>query len=264
LILAHQNLGQLRKAGEDIYHSVMAIPNRLVFGSLSTEDAVVLADEMFCGEFDLERPKLKHTTPVTVGYRPIWLESQGTTRSHADFANMSETETESEGENGPANFRDVPTDDHVRASSSRARASGSGSGSTDSESTNEGRSQAMHPILEERPSHLYTLEELKHDAAARLKDLAPGIAIAKIIGRKPLHVAIPLPKPGLDQSGLCFRAWKKRLLESSPHIVSAAQADAEIAERALRLGVEAPAPSTPSAPPVYGRRVARSRTQTKQ
>ena len=40
LILAHQHLAQLKKAGEDIYHSVMTdAKTKIIFGGLSAEDA---------------------------------------------------------------------------------------------------------------------------------------------------------------------------------------------------------------------------------
>jgi hypothetical protein len=261
LILAMQNLGQARAAGEDIYSSLMAIPNRLVFGRLSTKDAVEIAEELFCGEFDLEKPKTKYTTPVTVGYRPIWLESMGSTHSYADFAGKGEADSEGDGRSAPLPIDGAPVDEaEVRTTASKGRATSTSSGTTTSHSLNEGKQQSLAPILEERFTRFYALDELKEEAASLLKNLNAGIAIAKIFGRKPAHVAIPLPKPGLDIGGKRFAAWKDRLFSSSPHSAPAERVDAELEERGARLFASAHAGASSESEteePAYGRRVLR-------
>ena len=58
LILAHQHLAQLKKAGEEVYQAVMTdAKTKVIFGGLNTEDARVLAEQVFLGELDLEDPK---------------------------------------------------------------------------------------------------------------------------------------------------------------------------------------------------------------
>ena len=68
-IMAHQWLQQLRDRGENVYHGVMATQNKVVFGGLRDEDAVILADELFRTEYDLEIPVAELTRPGVIGYR---------------------------------------------------------------------------------------------------------------------------------------------------------------------------------------------------
>src|SRR5690606_2106667 len=56
VILAHQWLEQLRERGDGIYQGVKSIQNKVIFGGISDEDAVKLADELFRSEYDLEAP----------------------------------------------------------------------------------------------------------------------------------------------------------------------------------------------------------------
>lgn len=46
LVLAHQWLEQLRERGNGIYHGVMGIQNKVIFGGISDEDAGILADQL--------------------------------------------------------------------------------------------------------------------------------------------------------------------------------------------------------------------------
>jgi len=56
LILAHQHLSQLKKAGEEVYSAVMTnAQTKVVFGGLSPEDARIMAELIFMGEHDLPR-----------------------------------------------------------------------------------------------------------------------------------------------------------------------------------------------------------------
>jgi type IV secretion system coupling TraD/TrwB family protein len=109
LVLSHQNLGQLREIGEAVYQSVLQIPNRMVFGGLPPRDAKEIAEALFMGKLDLERPKRVLDKPVVVGHRRGWLsnrsDSQGKTitRSRSESSgrqvSYSETRTDTDGEN---------------------------------------------------------------------------------------------------------------------------------------------------------------------
>ena len=57
LVLAHQRLGQLREAGENIYNAVMSIENKAILGGIVKEDAQELAEQVFLGELNLEEAK---------------------------------------------------------------------------------------------------------------------------------------------------------------------------------------------------------------
>jgi len=235
LVLAMQNLGQARTCGEAIYQSVMSIANKIVFGRLSTEDARTVAEEIFCGEFDLEKPKAGHTMPVTVGYRPIWLKSMSETQSHADFESDGESSGDGDTTTSPAVMETEEDQQAVRVSIGTSRGVSHSRGRSTTRGETQGESQSLMPIIEERATQLYSLDELQYEATARLKTLQPGVAIAKIEGRRPEHIAIPMPGKGLPLSSAEFQDWKEALLKSSAHIASTHQADQEIDMRTQLL-----------------------------
>ena len=247
VVAAMQNLSQMRTISESTFSTVMAIPNKAVFGKLSMQDATALADEVFAGTFDLEKPKAGHTMPVTVGHRPVWLESMSTSRSHADFEGESESvgESESIGESaGICAPLEIATEDDealVRESLGTSRsvgathAYGTSRGRTDAYAESAGEHQTLLPILEERPTALYTLQELQYEAAVRLKQLQPGLAIVKVDGRPPEHIAVPLPRPGLSLKSREFRMWKAQIMARSSAVTPMSIAEREINERRQRL-----------------------------
>ncbi len=59
LILAHQHLGQLKKEDPWVYNSVMTnTKTKVVFGGLTPEDARIMVETMFMGEFNPDEIKL--------------------------------------------------------------------------------------------------------------------------------------------------------------------------------------------------------------
>jgi hypothetical protein len=124
LILAHQHLAQLKKAGEAVYHSVMTnAQTKVVFGGLSPDDARVMAELVFMGEFDLEESKRAFDKPAVVRYIRNYLESEMKGISHS----RGETVGESTGES-------------VTHGDSRSR--GGSSGGQDSRGSTTSRSRA--------------------------------------------------------------------------------------------------------------------------
>lgn len=87
LTLAHQDLGQLKTAGEAIYSGVMS--NALikaVFG-MTMREADELVDEIFAHQVDFERVKEKLASPHVVGHEREYLssraEASGTAELHS-------------------------------------------------------------------------------------------------------------------------------------------------------------------------------------
>jgi hypothetical protein len=86
LILAHQHLEQLKKAGDAVYQSVLTnAQTKVVFGGLSPDDARVMAELVFMGEFDLQESKRTFDRPTVVRYIRSFLtsETNGSSISHA-------------------------------------------------------------------------------------------------------------------------------------------------------------------------------------
>src|SRR5574340_256983 len=97
LTLAHQHLNQLKKAGEDIYSSVMTdAKTKVVFGGLDIEDAEILARKMFLGELDLEEPKGILNKQTVVGYLKTWVQNY----SHSSGSALGEGHIASRGTSG--------------------------------------------------------------------------------------------------------------------------------------------------------------------
>lgn len=95
LCLSHQNLGQLRKAGEYVYDGVMAnARTKVIFGLDDAADAELLVDRVFAGHFNYERPKHTLTKPVVTGYRREWLDSFSSTDVRLKVATEGESKTD--------------------------------------------------------------------------------------------------------------------------------------------------------------------------
>jgi len=72
-ILIHQTMGQLHKAGDYISSLVMSASTKAIFRIAEDDDATYLARNVFRGQFDLSRDKVRFRKPTTVGYVPEWL-----------------------------------------------------------------------------------------------------------------------------------------------------------------------------------------------
>ena len=74
LVLAHQRIGQLEAAGENILSAVMGMARtKIVFGGLTPEEAEIMESFLYMGTYDLQRVKPELTTPVTTRHEVVWL-----------------------------------------------------------------------------------------------------------------------------------------------------------------------------------------------
>jgi hypothetical protein len=198
VVLAHQWLEQLRSRGEAIYQGVMSVQNKVIFGGISDEDAVILADQLFRTEYDLEIPVAALTKPSVVGYRRTWLENwsesegesesvaEGTTEGEATSdvtgASFSETVMPSHDEFGFPVSQNVVTTVSAESSVSgliRSLTHSSTRVHVKSRSSSHGSSEALEPILSNLPGAVHSLENVRHMAVARLRDIPPRHAVVK-------------------------------------------------------------------------------------
>ena len=196
LILAHQHLAQLRKAGEDIYYSILTdAKTKVVFGGLTPDDAKVLAELMFLAELDLDEFKHSLDRPTIVGYTKIWLRnwSEGysftNTKSSSQGSSSADTQSVSisynllsMGELGPESLTTSTT--HSFSSSFSA-------GTSDSSSFQEGQAESLMPELQDRPTTTYSLEEQIHKAVVTLVDQQTRSAIVKLPGFFTKRIEVP-------------------------------------------------------------------------
>lgn len=231
LVLAHQNLGQLREAGEGIFRAVFGMAKqKVVFGGLDPEDAELFARSVFAGEFDYEAPKLRFNKPTVVRYERAHLANRSvgssSSESETDIGTMSEGETR-----GDAGSED--------ALSYRSQVShGQGVSITRGASKTSGWSEALRPVLEERPQQSYSLDELRDRAGARLMLLADQSAVVKLRGSPSVEVQIPTIRAAHVRPER-VRTFTRALMSSTDFILPTDQAQARLAERRRELSERA-------------------------
>ena len=270
VVLAHQNLGQLRAAGERVYSAVRAAGTAVVFGGLSPEDADDMARTVFGGELDYETVKRRFDKPVVVGYERTRLSggSETSGRSRGSSRTTSEATSESEGSMESSGYSSgvggSETEDGFSvstfhegsvsvsgssSSTSRARGSSEGMSDGESESQTASWSETLEPILREMPSQGYTLEELRDRAAALLRNLPRRSAVAKVGNRRSARIRVPDVEPGIARHerveafrGECFQLtdFTRPVSEIEAEISSRRKTLEESAKRFLTGGLEEP------------------------
>lgn len=247
LVLAHQHLGQLGDPQGPIYKGVMAGgQTKIVFGGLADDDADVMAREMFRSSFNLERPKHILDKPVVVDEVPYWLESE----SYGETVGVSFTSSRSENWGEASNFMSSGNESFgpdgrrlgtgTSAGFSEGMSNGGGrssaEGSSRAWSSTSGRSQTLKPVREILPTAVYSLEEEKHLAIVKLRELPNQAAIVKRRGSFPVRF-----RPRDIPKALASDERVSRFLDSvriaSPYLLATEAAEAAIDDRATRLGV---------------------------
>lgn len=174
LILAHQHLSQLRRAGETIESAVMTnAQTKVVFGGLSVEDAEIMARTVFMGEYRLDEAKYEYDTYAVTGYVRAWLEHRSS--SVGSFSGVSRGVSESGG-TSRADYAGAPVVTAEGWSSSGSRSSGV------SESESWGQSEALYPVIRKQtlPGALYSLEEQVYRSMALMVNQPTRSAIVKM------------------------------------------------------------------------------------
>lgn len=102
MVLAHQTLAQLKEAGEAVYQAVMACAQtKVVFGGLSKQEAVEMADEIYStysdspherAEIDLQESVKALEKETVVGHKIINLESHTQSISEGDSDSIGRSE----------------------------------------------------------------------------------------------------------------------------------------------------------------------------
>jgi len=110
-------------------------------------------------------------------------------------------------------------------------------GDTTGESESRGWSEALEPILEDRPSSVHGKDNALYMAAQTLRNLPTGSAFLNYVGRSGM-VACLLRVPPVKTNPLttgAFASLRERLLAVSPAAIPAALAQAQIDERERRF-----------------------------
>lgn len=246
LILAHQHLPQLKRAGEAVYGAVMTdARTKVVFGGLSPEDAKIMAEVVFMGELKLEEEKRSLNKPVVVGHERGWFETSTSTFATGRTSGSSDGWGESRGRNDSAS-RSYREDWFLDEELSRTDGTGSSYGTSASRSTSRsesetetssfGLSEGLVPILRELPTTVFSLEEQIHKAAAKLRNLHPQQAVVKMPYRWSVGIRAMPVEPGYARDERVER-FKEETFRHSPFVTPAREVDAEFARRRERLAV---------------------------
>lgn len=243
LILAHQNLAQLKKAGESVYQGVMGgTQTKVVFGGLPVEEADVLANQVFLGELDLEEAKESLITPVVTGHTRIWLENHSKTQnwgegwSESSGKGEGESTVQMDGQSWRAGDQ-LTTSSGASAGKSSSWSESKGFFNSYAESTTQGRSEALMPVLEDRPSAVFSLPDQVHKAMAVLVNQKTQHAIIKLPDKHTEIVMTPTIKDGNAREARVER-FKTKSYRSADYVHPRAGIEEEIQERE-RLLVEA-------------------------
>ena len=264
VILAHQWLQQLREQGDAIYHGVMGIQNKVIFGGISDEDAVIMADQLFRSQYDLEMPVEALNRPAVAGYQRVWLnnwsKSESETEAHIETESWgSSTATAlgaSSGE-GMAQIYDedgFPTGTYSISTASgesvvEATSSTVANAVTDSfaKSFGEsvGASEAYIPILKEMVTAVHSLDNVRHRAIKRLRDIPQRHAVVKG-SAVPAFDIVTYDVSPVEVSPLLLKDFTQSVLSSSPFTIPAIEAQKSLAlswhnlQEAAGIGVTEP------------------------
>ncbi len=152
--------------------------------------------------------------------------SRSTSQARGESASWSESESE-----GVATSNATTRGQSVLDANSIARSESEGQ--TSGSSTTQGTSEALEPILEDRPSSVHSRENVLYMAAQALRSLPTGAAFVSYVGRRGLvasHLAVPrVAEYPLTNDG--FEALRKELLARSPSALPADMAEALVEER---------------------------------
>ncbi|WP_299326370.1 DUF87 domain-containing protein [Parasphingopyxis sp.] len=174
-ILSHQRLAHLGDSpNHPIRNGVMnGAQSKIVFLQEDRETTGELGELLFGKTFDLERPKEVLIKPTVVGYSREWLEAEG--EAFGKFE--AETSGSMSGVATGTSALDIENAIPVMfetESSGDSNSSNSGTSRIQSRSWHE----ALVPILEDLPGGVYSLEELKHEAAVAIRLLQKRQAFA--------------------------------------------------------------------------------------
>lgn len=228
LILAHQHLSQLKKAGEDVYSSVMTCANtKVIFGGLTAEDAEIMSCEIF-RDIDMEEPKRILDKPVVVDYEKIILNNY----SRSTGVTMGEGDSDSRGmSSSEARNKE---DEVISEASSDLYSEISSRSSSSSESESAGHSEALKPILKNMPTQTYSLEEQKYKAVSLMKNQPTQHAIVKMPGQKAKFIKVPTINPGFANYQR-VEEFKKRCYLSADFVKTEQEAQEHLERRVLEL-----------------------------
>lgn len=174
-VLSHQRLSQLGDLRSDpIRNGVMGgAQSKVVFLQDDSDTTTEVADLLFGKTYDLERPKEVLIKPAVIGYSREWLHAEGV--AQGEFSGQATGIMTGGGLGMSLSESDQAIPVHFESASDGAsESSSSGQSAMQSHSKHE----AMVPILADLPGGVYSLDDLKHEAAVQIRLLQKRQAFA--------------------------------------------------------------------------------------
>ena len=181
LALAHQNLGQLRDAGERVFSTVINEAEiKAVFSIKEPEDAQYLVRLLYRnGAIDPNRVKDVLTKPTVVGYTIGHLESQSRSTSSVKGSGRNDISGSAISLTPEAGWMSAPTQLGQVQSNSATSLDTHAKGSASAET----RAETLMPTIEDRPGGTWTIEEQVFVLADELASLPTQYGVISIGGR---------------------------------------------------------------------------------
>lgn len=255
LILAHQHLAQLQKAGEAVSGAILTdARTKVVFGGLAPEEAEILADFLFAGELDLEEAKTSLNKPVVVGHEVRWLASLADTETVGESESETRSRSWGESESGSSarqwsdtegwttsdSFSFTPdgsflpggtlthssqtghSGSHTRGgsetqvrSSTRTESASATRGTSQSRGVTHGQHETLASVYQTLPTAVFSLEEQRHKKAAFLRNLRRQEAVVKIPERESVAFQTARVEPGVARPERVERGKRDAFIRSA-------------------------------------------------
>ena len=187
LTLAHQDLAQLREEGDRVYSAVMgAARTKVVFSVQHPDDAEVVADLIFNGEYDLEEPKRSLDKPFVVDQvRSIFhggaKAALPPARSRSDRSLVPQPRP---CHPKASRFKPrKPPVTHRRPTATRTRRASPGRGS-----------RACESVIEWLHTQHFSLQDQVYRAVAKVRSQPQRHAFVKMPGQRSVQITVPTVK----------------------------------------------------------------------
>lgn len=215
LALAHQNLGQLRDAGERVFSTVINEAEiKAVFSIKEPEDAQYLVRLLYRGGvIDPSRVKDVLTKPTVVGYSIGYLESQSQSSSTVKGSGLNDISGTAVSLTPDGTWLSTPTQlGQVESASSTSldtTAKGSATART--------KAQTLMPLLEDRPSSTWAIDEQVFVLADDLASMPTQYGVISIGGRLCLKFRA-LDAPDEEIHSKTLQNYLKQIADDNPYL----------------------------------------------
>lgn len=263
-VFAHQNLKQLLGADGDetLLASVLAIPNKVVFGNLEYNEAQTLAKHIYLPQFNPD--EIKYQQDITYWdpeIKEVWLRSYSHSSSRTQTASRTFSTTRTAGAGrSSGTTRDAETEresahetsnDHEAEASAEGGGDATTAGDTDAESLQQAYQTFYKKRVEKGPPIYRSVDEQVFKAAQSLACSPRGVCILAREDDTPTVCVVPKmdDRPATPEE-------LDRFLQGvydKPIYLPAVEADRQIEERRVKL-IEAA--TEPRVVPTHGEPVA--------